>query len=633
MKKVFTRALTLLLAVSMLFVSACGKENPPADTAVGGESTTAGTVTSTTGGESVTSTTDAATTTATATTGGSTTTATGTATPTTAQTVPLTKPTKTGTTEAKPTDPTAAFLAEFEGWLDIFIGYTYAAPTVTKLADGTVTVYELTSEQYEADYCVHVVSNTNKSIRSVYVTMEKKCYDYRFPVLAYYVYSALGLTQLDSDTFIAQFDAFPNAVDLQNKSEGNYRMACATPDEFLSFVVFDKGVNNLTTIQLSKELQAASCGACYGDVDRSLNYLALTENADELGIDISMLDRALVAGGNRVRLANVMRRALKGEEITIGYIGGSVTEGAYASDYEKTSYAGLSYAWWVKTFPKATFRFVNAGYGGTSSLYGVHRVEEDLLKYEPDFVVVEFGVNDCSNFMQKEAYANLVHRILSYPSTPAVMLLYVMSDSGGNVQDDQIPVGLHYDLPMISYRDAVWPEVASGRIEWAEIGADYVHPTNQGHAMIAELIISYLTKTYADLDAIETTAPAMPKPYVPYVYENAVYLNRNNLTPLSMSGFRQVSNNKTSWMGSAKAKITLAFTGKRCFLIVPTEYKDNLDVSISIDGGPSEKLDAYIFHGGAFANFLVFDDDAVAKHTIEITCNSGSLYISGLFVS
>lgn len=544
----------------------------------------------------------------------------------------MTKPTKTGTTSAKPKDPTSAFLAEFEGWLDIFLGYTFSGPKVTKLQNGSVAVYELTSLQYTADYCVHIVSNADKSIRSVYVTAEKKDYDYRFSVLSYYVYNSLGLDKMDADSFRSQFDTFPESIDLQNKSEGNYRMVCAAPDEFLTFAALGQGVS-MTVAGLSGELQEADCGACYCDADRALNYLTYTAKAKELGFDLAMLDRALVDAGNRVRIANVMRRALKGEEITIGYIGGSVTEGAFASDYEKTSYAGLSYAWWVKTFPQAEFRFVNAGYGGTSSLYGVHRVETDLLKYEPDFVVVEFGVNDCTHQKQTEAYANLIHRILTYKSQPAVMLMYVMDDGGGNMQDNQVPVGLHYDLPMISYRDAIWPEVANGRIKWEDIGADFVHPTNLGHAMIAELIISYLSKTYADLDAIESKLPSVPKPYMPYVYENAVYLNRNNLTPLSMSGFRQVSNAKTSWVGSAKSKISFEFTGKRCYLIVPTEYKDNLDVTIRIDDGPSVKLETCIFYGGAFANYLVFDDDSVMKHTIEIICNSGSMHIAGLFVS
>ena len=45
-------------------------------------------------------------------------------------------------------------------------------------------------------------------------------------------------------------------------------------------------------------------------------------------------------------------------------------------------------------FPKATVKFVNAGIGATGSNYGALRAERDLLSHQPDFVVVEYAVND-----------------------------------------------------------------------------------------------------------------------------------------------------------------------------------------------------------------------------------------------
>ena len=613
----------------MLFLSACGKEDVADDATQSSASTT--TTTTVADGEE-TSTTTAENTTTSATAGESTTSTT--VKPTTSQTVALTKPSKTGTTASTPKDPTSAFVAEFEGWLENLTEYKIVSPKVTNVTDGTVMTYNLTGAKNYADYCVHIHSAKDKSIRTVFVTVEEQDYDFMFSVLSYYVYASLGLTKMDVDAFLVQFDAFPATIELQNKAEGEYRMACAKPDEFLAFVAFNKSVTNLTPLRVSERLQSAECGGCYDDVNRALNYMALTDHAEDLGITTVMLEHALVSQGDRARLANVMRRALKGEEITIGYIGGSVTEGAYASDYNKTSYAGLSFAWWEKTFPKAKFNFVKAGYGGTSSLFGVHRVQEDLLKYNPDLVIVEFGVNDCDHAMQTEAYANLVHRILTYSSQPAVMQLYVMNEGGSNTQAEQVPIGLHYDLPQISYRDAVWPEVKNGTFAWAELAADWVHPTNQGHAMIAELMIAYFTKTYQDLTEIATTAPAVAQPYMEYVYKNATYYHKGNITPLSMSGFKAVSNKNTSWYTSGKGSITFEFTGKRCILALPASYYDSgWDVSIRMDGGAPVALGGPIFSGGSFANILVFNEKTEGKHTIEIICNSGLMYIGGLFIS
>ncbi|MDE5597723.1 MAG: SGNH/GDSL hydrolase family protein, partial [Lachnospiraceae bacterium] len=93
------------------------------------------------------------------------------------------------------------------------------------------------------------------------------------------------------------------------------------------------------------------------------------------------------------RLQNCMKRAENGEELTIGFLGGSITQGSVATTPEKT-YAYRVFTWWEKTFPNAKFNYVNGGIGGTTSHYGVSRAVTDLLMYQPDFVVMDFSVND-----------------------------------------------------------------------------------------------------------------------------------------------------------------------------------------------------------------------------------------------
>ena len=106
--------------------------------------------------------------------------------------------------------------------------------------------------------------------------------------------------------------------------------------------------------------------------------------------------KGIVNRGNQARIKNVMKRAIAGEKITLGFLGGSITQGSLSSTPE-TCYAYLVYDWWRKTFPNAEFVYLNAGIGGTTSQFGVARVESDLLRYKPDFVIVEFSVNDDNN--------------------------------------------------------------------------------------------------------------------------------------------------------------------------------------------------------------------------------------------
>ena len=91
------------------------------------------------------------------------------------------------------------------------------------------------------------------------------------------------------------------------------------------------------------------------------------------------------------------------ERLVIGFIGGSITQGSLSTT-PQTCYAYRVYTWWKETFPQAEFAYCNAGIGGTTSEFGVARVGTDLLAERPDFVIVEFSVNDESTEHFKETY-------------------------------------------------------------------------------------------------------------------------------------------------------------------------------------------------------------------------------------
>ena len=117
-----------------------------------------------------------------------------------------------------------------------------------------------------------------------------------------------------------------------------------------------------------------------------------------------------------------MKRAENGEELTIGFLGGSITQGSLATIHENT-YAYRVFTWWEKTFPNARFNYVNGGIGGTTSHYGVSRAVTDVLMYQPDFVIMDFSVNDDANEFFQETYEGATRKILSWPSAPALILL------------------------------------------------------------------------------------------------------------------------------------------------------------------------------------------------------------------
>ena len=113
--------------------------------------------------------------------------------------------------------------------------------------------------------------------------------------------------------------------------------------------------------------------------------------------------------GNTERIAKVLKKAENKEPVTLAYLGGSITQGSLSSAPD-TCYAALTTKWWKKQYPETEFTYVNGGIGGTTSQFGVSRVESDILTYQPDFVIIEFSVNDENTLFFRETYEGLVRK-------------------------------------------------------------------------------------------------------------------------------------------------------------------------------------------------------------------------------
>ena len=200
------------------------------------------------------------------------------------------------------------------------------------------------------------------------------------------------------------------------------------------------------------------------------------------------------------RLKNLMKRAANGESLVIGFLGGSITQGSLSST-PKTCYAYLVYEWWKKSFPNASFSFVNGGIGGTTSHYGGARAWKDVLRYRPDIVTVDFSVNDDANEFFEETYEGTLRRLLAAPSSPAVVVLNnVFYDTGKNAQDYHNRIADHYGIPHVSIKDIVYPDVESGKIVRADITPDNLHPNDKGHRLVADEICKLLDSIKAEVE-------------------------------------------------------------------------------------------------------------------------------------
>lgn len=239
----------------------------------------------------------------------------------------------------------------------------------------------------------------------------------------------------------------------------------------------------------------------------------------------SMIADSLTALGDTERLKRVIADARRGREVTIAYIGGSVTQGAGAAPLHTKCYAGQSYRLFKERYGNGdNVRLIKAGVGGTPSELGMIRFERDVLRdgtENPDMVIIEFAVNDGGDETQGDCYESLIRKALKLPCKPAVILLFSVFADDENLQERMIPVGRHYNLPMVSIKDAVtkqfYKKSKEGRVLTKnQFFYDIYHPSNVGHMIMADCL-GYLWEqaglqagTAEEKDRTERLAQAPP---------------------------------------------------------------------------------------------------------------------------
>ncbi len=228
------------------------------------------------------------------------------------------------------------------------------------------------------------------------------------------------------------------------------------------------------------------------------------EPVEETSVDTSsviykkMIENSLMQSGNNRRLKNAIEKAKRGEDTTIAFIGGSITQGAGATPIHTQCFAYKAYNKFcelVGVENSGHIHFIKAGVGGTPSELGMIRYERDVLRdgiMTPDIVVVEFAVNDEGDETKGECYDSLVRKILNGDSNPAVILLFSVFANDWNLQERLSPVGSGYQLPMVSLKDAVVEQFYQSSSEKIlsknQFFYDVYHPSNIGHTIMADSI-------------------------------------------------------------------------------------------------------------------------------------------------
>lgn len=373
--------------------------------------------------------------------------------------------------------------------------------------------------------------------------------------------------------------------------------------------------------------------------------------------------------GNPGAIRGFLQKMQNGEPVTIAFLGGSITQGAVATDIS-LCYASRVHSWLAEKYPDSQITLVNAGIGATDSQFGAARVKSDVLIHEPDFVLLEYAVNDECTLKYRETFEGVVRQILGAPKKPALLIMYnCFYNNGTNAEEMHAAIADHYGIPAVGIRETIYASLQAGKFENRQITPDDLHPNDDGHELVARVITYYLEtlmnglsedcaadpagKDKAGTD--ENAGAALPAPVTADRYENAVrYDNRNDYPVLKkMVGFLQDSSKQEGYYDCFKNGYRTKEEGSyaeyeaECSCIaVQFKRTVNLPAPIAravVDGNEETAvmLDANFEEtwGDKLELTTVYESDVPAKHTVRIEVTQthpddrGEFYLASLIVA
>ncbi len=240
--------------------------------------------------------------------------------------------------------------------------------------------------------------------------------------------------------------------------------------------------------------------------------------------------------GNNVRLKKMIERAQAGEYVTIGMMGGSITEGAGASDYRQcwASRFAVRFGTAYGVNNGSNVGLVNAGVGGTPSTFGYMRFGRDIIERVPgkdpdgypDLVVIEFAVNDWGEPSGHRCFESMVKEVLQQPNEPAVIILFSMRDDGWNLQNELRKIGDTYDLMMVSIPDGIYSHVGK-EITKKDFFFDEYHPSSTGHRIMCDCLMQAIADAAEkETDAADISLDVSPAYGTDFMGLRTIYAGR-----------------------------------------------------------------------------------------------------------
>jgi lysophospholipase L1-like esterase len=213
-------------------------------------------------------------------------------------------------------------------------------------------------------------------------------------------------------------------------------------------------------------------------------------------------------------LPNFMHKIQQGEQVSVGFFGGSITQAE--------GWRPKTVEWMRKYYQPEEVKAWNAAIGGTNSTFGVFRLQRHLLeKDELDLVFVEFAVNDGSGTSPDivKSMEGIVRKIWQHnPHTDIFFVYTLKKDFLQDIEQGKMSLSMsrhdsiasHYGIPSLYWGVEVDKRLRSGEMIFQDqisevstsknaagkyvFAEDGVHPSDYGHQIYADVLARSLVR-------------------------------------------------------------------------------------------------------------------------------------------
>lgn len=341
-------------------------------------------------------------------------------------------------------------------------------------------------------------------------------------------------------------------------------------------------------------------------------------------------------------LDNTYYKLTHDKDITVGYVGGSVTVGSGSSG---DNWRTLTQKWMKTEFGAKVHELTCMG-GGISSVWNCAIYEKEILEKKPDLVFIESSINDYlvgnnsnnGGYPKKDESAIILDTMIRRtwalcPNCDIIFVTVVNKDTlkGGNVNAEGHKATAKLENIMyLDVTDVVWQLVGKEFENWKPYFSDEVHPKQKGYIEYANYINAAVAKKFEDSKKKNITKltphKAAAKAYSELVPDR---FERIDVADLNESVYKD-----TKWAFSktenhvaygdymlkateSGAVFTYEFTGATTFGMLGV-FQKGANMIVTMDGAQPKNLAT---SANAGQMFLYKDLDPKKKHTVQIIAN------------